>query len=259
MNSRADRLKKTIFLCVLTLGYGCIRAQLHLKDSVIQVHMITTSYALQIPGADMAARFGLGSTVEMQYLYKTRKNWILGFSVDYLFGSQVKQKGMLDSITTPDGFLIASNGKLVDHQFLEEGFTTFLKIGKIIPKWSPNRNSGFLAMLGVGFMEEHIRINLVDGNDQIAPQLNAEMRKGYDRLSNGIAFEQYLGYVYLSNNRYINFFGGIDITEGLTQDRRYDYDLNAYNKTLRYDILYGIRVGWILPIYKRAPKDFYTY
>jgi hypothetical protein len=259
MSVHKIKLIKLAVGCILVLGYGESRAQLHLKDSVIPIHMVATSYALEIPGADMASRFGSGNTIELQYLYKTKKNWIYGFSTDYLFGNRVKETDMLSNITTPDGFLIASNGKLVDHQFQEEGFTTFLKIGKLIPRWGPNPNSGIVAMAGLGFMEEHIRINLVDGNDQIAPQLDAQMRKGYDRLSNGIAFEQYIGYVFLSNKRYLNFYAGVDITEGLTKDRRYDYDLNAYNNALRYDILYGIRVGWILPIYKRAPKDFYTY
>ncbi len=252
-------MKKFSFVLLFCLCFGEFKAQFHIRDSVIPVSMITTSYALQIPGADMASSFGVGSTIELQYIYKSKKNWVFSVSADYLFGGKVKDTSILTSITTPDGFLIASNGKLVDHQMQEEGFTNFFKIGKVIPKWSPNPNSGILLNFGVGFMEEHIRITLVDGNDQIAPQLNAEMRKGYDRLANGIAFEQFLGYVFLSNNRFVNFFGGLDLTEGLTKDRRYDYDLNAYNNTQRYDILYGIRVGWILPIYKRAPKEYYTY
>jgi len=233
------------------------------KDSVIGAPLISPSFALQQPGGDLVNRFGMNGAVGLQLMYKTKHNWIIGVSGDYLFGNQVKETHMLDSIVTHDnsanGFLISNNGKLVDRFFSERGFSTFIKIGKLFPCFGPNENSGIMVLGGVGFLEHQIHIQLVDGTDQITPQLNAQMRLGYDRLSNGLAFNEAIGYLFLANNRIFNFYAVLDFTEGFTQDRRYDYDLNSQSNKVNKDVLYGFRFGWILPIYKRIAKEFYTY
>ncbi len=85
------------------------------------------------------------------------------------------------------------------------------------------------------------------------------MKKGYDRLSNGIGFTQSVGYLFLSNNRIANFFAGIEMNEAFTKNRRdFNYDQMKKDNQLRTDLLFGIRIGWILPLYKKAPKEFYT-
>ena len=233
------------------------------RDSIVRVPMISPVYTLQFPGGDMAKSFGINSAIGLQFMLKTKKNWIFGLSGEYLWGTQVRQSGIVDSITTHDaaagGFLIANNGKLVDYNLAERGFTTFFKIGKLVPFYGPNQNSGLIIMGGVGFLEHIIQIELVDGTDAITPQLNAQMREGYDRLTNGIAFNEYLGYLFLSNNRMVNFFAGFDFTQGLTKDRRYDYDLMRQDNSLHIDLLYGLRFGWILPLYQRQAREFYTF
>jgi len=252
------------FLSIVTtiLSLVCFKgfSQRHLVDSVISVPMIGTSYSFQIPGGNLANRFGVNSDLQFQFSYKTDRNWVWGISGDYLFGNHVKESGILDSISTSSGLLIASNGDLTDRSFSEEGFSVFAKLGKLIPKWGPNPNSGIMVTGGIGFLEHHIRIDQIDGTDQLVPQLNPQMRMGYDRLTNGIAFNEYFGYFFLGNRRIANFFAGIDITEGFTKDRRnFDYDLMKQDNTQRVDLLYGVRAGWILPLYKRLPKEYYTY
>jgi hypothetical protein len=41
--------------------------------------------------------------------------------------------------------------------------------------------------------------------------------------------------------------------------RDYDFDIMGYDDTKRKDFLGGIRVGWILPLYQKAPEKFYYY
>jgi len=246
----------TLFICTIS-GYF---AQVSVKDSCVFAPMVSASYAVQAPGADMAKRFGVNSAVGLHLFIKTKKNWLWGVTGDFMFGNQVRENHILDSITTSDGFFISNNGKLVDKQLSERGFTVFLKFGKVFSVLSPNPNSGIMAMAGVGFMEHHIRIDLVDGNSVIVPQMTDQLKKGYDRLSNGIAFTQFLGYLYLSNNRITNFFAGFELTEGITQNRRtIDYDQMKHDNSVQNDLLYSFRVGWILPLYKRLPKQFYEY
>lgn len=247
------------FLLVFILISLQYFAQINLKDSSVVAPMVCSSYSAQFPGADLAKRFGFNSSAGLQFLLKTKKNWIFGASGDFIFGNQVRENGILDSIKTSDGFLIASDGKLVDTHLSERGFSTFLKFGKLFPLWGPNNNSGIVAIGGIGFIEHHIRIELVDGSSKSTPQLNDEMKKGYDRLSNGLAFTQSVGYLFLSNNRITNFFAGIEINEAFTKNKRdFNYDLMKKDDQLRTDLLFGIRIGWILPLYKRGPKEFYT-
>ena len=39
----------------------------------------------------------------------------------------------------------------------------------------------------------------------------------------------------------------------------FNVDELVSNDQKRLDILYGARIAWILPLYKRAPQEFYTY
>ncbi|MCK6649378.1 MAG: hypothetical protein L6Q66_06965, partial [Bacteroidia bacterium] len=92
------------------------------------------------------------------------------------------------------------------------------------------------------------------------PQLDSDYKKGYDRLTNGFLLSQNLGYLYLSNNRIANFYIGFECMQGFTQNRRsYNFDQMKQDTEKRVDILYGGKVSWILPLYKKAPKEFYTY
>jgi hypothetical protein len=48
--------------------------------------------------------------------------------------------------------------------------------------------------------------------------------------------------------------------QGFTQNRRsYNFDEMKQDTEKRLDIFYGAKVSWILPLYKKAPKEFYTY
>jgi hypothetical protein len=94
----------------------------------------------------------------------------------------------------------------------------------------------------------------------MSPQLAGDLKKGYDRLTNGPSVSEYFGYTYLSNNRLLNFFVGLECSQAFTKDRRiWDYQMMKPDDSQRLDLLYGLRAGWILPLYKRVPKAYYYY
>jgi hypothetical protein len=233
------------------------KAQLGMRDSVIFVPLIQFSYAGQMPGGDLAKRFGYNSNLALNFSVKTRKNWIIGVDFAYIFGNQIKQS-MLDSITTKSEHMVIDiNGELADVRFYERGFSCSAWCGKLFSFLGPNPNSGLVVNLGLGFLEHHIKIEDI-GNR--SPQLAGDLKKGYDKLTNGLAVSEYVGYTYLSSSRFLNFSFGIEFMQAFTQDRRaWDYTLMKQDKTQRLDLLNGIRVGWILPLYKRMPKDRYYY
>jgi len=245
-----------IFIINYQLSVIHSSAQVNLKDTVVSVPVFCFSYAFQIPAGDMKSRFGVNSNVGGDFYVKDRHNWIYGADFHYIFGTDVKEDHILDGMKTEQGEIIGQDGEYADVAIFERGFTTCLKIGKIFPVGKPNKNSGITFTTGAGLMQHKIRIDVANNT---APQLTKETKKGYDRLSNGFMIEHFLGYKYLGNKRLMNFYGGFEITYAFTQNRRsYNWDTMQQDTKKRVDVLYGIRLGWMLPFYKRAGKTYYN-
>lgn len=231
-----------------------IEAQVSIKDSSIYTPMISASYGYYLPDGDMSDRFGNNSALQLNIDFKTRYNWILGVNGSYFFGKQIKES-LFDSIDTSTGSLISLEGELADVRLYERGFTVSGTIGRLISFKKPNPNSGIRIDLGFGFMQHKIRIETVGNN---VPQMSKQYKKGYDKLSNGFLLTESIGYQYLSNNRLLNFYIGLDCMQGFTQSRRsFDYNMMKQDTRKRLDVLYGARIAWILPLYKKAPAEFY--
>ena len=97
--------------------------------------------------------------------------------------------------------------------------------------------------------------------DNTAPQLLDDYKKGYDRLAGGLGISEFIGYTYLSNSKLINFYLGFEINQSWSKPKRdVNFDTGEPNPKLnRYDVLYGIKVGWIIPLFKRLPEKYYYY
>lgn len=248
--------KNFLFLSILFLFTFHLSAQVSIKDSSIYTPLICASYGYYFPAGDMVKRFGNNSALQINLDFKTKYNWLLGINSSYIFGNEIKES-LFENISTSKGEITTQEGKIADVRLYERGFTVSGTIGRLIAFKRPNPNSGIAVNIGFGFMQHKIRIETI-GND--VPQLSKEYKKGYDRLSNGFLLTESIGYMYLSNNRLANVYIGLDCMQGFTQNRRsYDYDLMKKDTHKRVDILFGARLAWILPLYKKAPQEFYTY
>lgn len=249
-------MKRT--LCIIFLLYligDHVQAQVSIKDSSVAVPIVAIGYGHYLPAADMQKRFGNNSSLFLNVDFKSKRNWIFGLNGDFLFGKKIKEH-LFDSISK-DNYIISNEGDFADVRLYERGFTVLGKIGRMFPVSKTRPNCGIVANLGIGFIQHKIRIEVIGNN---VPQLSNEYKKGYDRLSNGVLLNQNVGYLYLSNNRLVNLYFGLECMEGFTQSRRsFDYDRMQQDTQKRLDVLYGAKVAWILPLYKRAPKEFYTY
>ncbi len=233
-------------------------AQLFIKtDSATPGVIIQMSYAAQLPGGNLAQRFGFNSNIGLSAYYKFKNNWLIGASGGFIFGNNIKELGLFDSIATPDGNLIANDGNYAQVKYFERGWDAQVSVGKIFPFSKKNLNSGFIATFSAGYLRHHINIQTPQ---DWTPQASGDYLQGYDRLTAGPCITEFLGYIYLSKKMTINFFAGLEFTQAFTKSLRFDYDLMSQNNNLRYDLLNGIRVGWILPIMKRsAAGQFYYY
>lgn len=246
-------MKKLYLITFLIVTSTCLFSQ-NLRDTIINIPFINLSYSPQVPGGDFGKRFGLTNNIGLNFGIKTAKNWQFELEGNFLFGNNVKEDSLLDFLLTDEGYIIDKYGDAVNVLIYQRGFTESIMVGKLFPFGDVNLNTGIIAKLGVGFMHHKIRIENQD--DKVAALTPANLVY-VDRLTMGVALKQYLGYQYFSNRKLINFNIGLEFTEGFTQGMRdYQFGYGEYREN-RKEFLVGIRAGWIFPIYRKTPEEFY--
>lgn len=218
--------------------------------------LVPLSYAYQLPGADLSDRFGGNFSLGGGLEYLTAKqHWFFGLQGQFLFGSTVKPD-VLAELRTPEGYIYGNNKSVADIQLRERGFYAGAHIGKLVPLSAANPRSALRLSFGAGLLQHKIRIQ----DDPVAsvPQLEGEYKSGYDRLSNGLSLKQFIGYQLLGEEGRINFYAGLEFIQGFTRSRRdFQFDLRSAPEEERFDLLFGLRVGWILPFYLRKAEEVY--
>jgi hypothetical protein len=230
-----------------------------ISDTTLSIPMFYASYAYQIPGGDLSDRFGNNSAIGGGFLWKTSKNWLWGAEYLYLFGKDIKiDDQIMGNIKTADGNIISMAGNFASYSIYERGYYISGRIGKVIPVLGPNPNSGFVVTGSPGYFEHKIRIEVNQNN---APQLDGDYKKGYDRLTGGFCISEFLGYLYLSKSKLLNFYAGIEFNQAWTKPLRdVNFDTGEPDPVQkRFDSLTGIRVAWIIPLFRRLPEKYYYY
>ncbi|MCB0764432.1 MAG: hypothetical protein R2815_07225 [Flavobacteriales bacterium] len=232
-------------------------AQGDIRDTSIAMVAVTASYAYQIPGGDMAIRFGNNSNVGLNVVRKNDRNYLFGLEGSFLFGDQVVEPGILRNVINSAGQVVDKDGVMADVFLYERGWTLMGVVGKIIPVAGPNPNSGMLLKLGAGYMRHKVRIQTQQNE---VPQLEGDYLEGYDRLCAGPMLSLLVGYQHFGNNRFVNFMAGFELLTAFTEPlRAYNFDAQRAETGTRFDGLTGIRVGWSLPIYKRSDDRYHYY
>ena len=227
----------------------------NVKDSSLFIPMVKLSYGAQAPGGDLADRFGWSSAIGLNFSIKTKLNFFFGVDGGFIFGKDIKEDGILDSIKTSQDFVINQNGNPSDIRLYERGFTLSVHVGMLFNVWAKNKNSGILVYVGPSYFQHKIKI---DDLGHQSPQLVKGYIEGYDRLTAGFGLHEFIGYAYLGSNRLLNFFAGFDLTQAFTKSQRsFNFDTRTSDTRSRFDMLSGLRVGWILPLYSRTPQQFY--
>ncbi len=241
---------KLTFFIILIAFYA--HAQM---DSARALPLVGVSFGGQLPGGDLEQRFGPNLSAGGAFMYKTKKNWLLGVDANYMFGRNVKED-VLVNLKTVTGSVIDNDGFPADLRITERGIGVHVIGGKVFKFFSRNPNSGLMVTVGAGYLQH--KINLYDAQQRIAA-IKGELRYGYDRLTLGFSTSQFVGYLYLSENRLLNFYFGVETVQAFSKSlRKLNYDTGLTDTKQRLDLLYGLKFGWILPLYKKRPKEFYT-
>jgi hypothetical protein len=207
----------------------------------------------QFPLADMADRFGFNNTIGSQMeIMHTRNTWVAGLKGYYLFGNTVNED-VLTILRTPEGTIIGNDGAPAVVALRQRGLFIGPYLGKVFPVSEKRPHAGIKIQVGAGLLQHHVRIQ---DDTRSVVQLTGDYRKGYDKLSNGLAGYLFAGYQQLDPNKRVNFLAGIDLTYAGTESRRdYDFNLMRRDEMQRTDVLIGLRVGWILPITSGIPPE----
>jgi len=232
-------------------------AQGDIRDTTIALTAVTASYAYQLPGGDMALRFGPNSNIGINAFRKSKRNYLFGAEGSFLFGSEIRESGLLRNVVNSQGQIVDNSGIMADVLLYQRGWTAMAIVGKIIPVAGPNPNSGILLKLGAGYMRHKVRIQTQ--KNEVAP-LEGDYLEGYDRLTAGPMGSLLIGYQHFGNRRLINFMAGFEVVMGFTQPlRAFNFDTQQAETGSRLDVLTGLRVGWSLPIYKRSDDRYHYY
>jgi len=218
---------------------------------------VGVQYGLNWTGGDLADRYGLTNALGSHAGYKTKGNWIYGVDGNFFFGNDVKIDGLLQNLRDANDHIMNTSGTPAIVLFFNRGFNVNLSVGKILPVFNPNPNSGLMIKVSAGYLWHKLRIETQE--DEV-PQLEGEYLKGYDRLTIGVNTSQFLGYNYMADRGILNFYAGVYFQQGFTRNQRelfWDHPNEKVDKDLRIEHLFGFRVGWLIPIYKRQPKEYY--
>lgn len=219
--------------------------------------LISPYYSALIPVGELSNRFGFSNNAGLNISVKVTKNWLIGVEGAYLFGSQVRENPLIPLSTQATGQIIGQDGSLNNIPIQLSGFEISLRVGKLIPISKKHPNTGIMISLAPGFMQHKILIN---ANSNNIPQLNSTYREGYDRLTNGPMVSGGLGYLYLEKKRFLSFYAGLDFAAGFTQERRnWNFDLMSADPHHRLDMLIGIRLAWVIPVFTNRDSEVYYY
>lgn len=256
-------LYSAIFSLVLILLSSQVKAQndMDTTTSLLKKGKADQAWNLDVlvgadkPGADMADRYGNSYKIGFGLKFKSTYNWIIGVKAEFIFGKKINEPNYLANVVTDQGAVISKGGDLMNVGIFERGYMLGAQVGKVFPVLQLNRNSGPVMIASVGFIQH--KIKLFD-RDESFPQLSGQYKKGYDRLTNGIYLEDFIGYQYFAKNKLINFYIGLNVVYGMTAGRRtYQFDLQQADTKARTDILTGLKFGWVLPIYKKITEEIY--
>ncbi|MDT8393773.1 MAG: hypothetical protein RQ761_08000 [Bacteroidales bacterium] len=235
-----------------------VEAQVNIRDSVIRTPLAYGTYGFHMLSGDIAKMYGPSSTVGGGLGYKMKNNIYFGLEYNYIFGGKVKNGDeILKHILTHDGQLIGQGGEYAIFQFMQRGHMIWAQLGKLIPAFGPNPNSGILIKVSAGYTQHRMDVSV---QDNTAPQVKDDYKYGYDRLTRGFGLNQFIGYQFLGDTRIWNFHAGLDFSQAWTRNvREMNFDTREKDNSQHLDLYFGFKIGWIIPFYKQASSDYYYY
>jgi len=263
-----------IAFCFNTFSQELYRRDNNYVDSATFMIWATPNFSVQFPFGKgyLASTFKFNYCVGLDLTFKTKTNWTFDVGFNYMFGSKLKispEEVLGEMVFYGEDDLLhkkpivyngaGNNGVVLAYEGRYWYFGASL--GKVIPfnRW---QNSGFWLKLGIGYFGH--KIHFTDPNSYF-PQIDKKYRLGYDQRSQGVALNQFFGYLFMQKRRVLSFYAGIELWEIFSKpDRGYIFTGKYAGPTkklnMKFSGLVGIKIGWVLPFYeKKRVTTFYYY
>lgn len=245
-------------LTCISFGLFCSTPALAQETSTGEsIPFLYATYAAQMPGGNWAKQFGFSNEIGGGLGIKTKNNWMFSGEGTYLFGNNIKENPLL-GITNSDGTITDIYGEEASIQLWQRGMQIKASFGKIVPVFNINANSGFYFKGSLGFLQHRTWIENRNNN---TPQVQGDYQQGYDRLSNGLSFSEFIGWQNWSETKGFNFLIGFEFTQALTQNRRtWDFPTNSQINNQDLDLIYALKLAWYIPFKrKQSATKYYFY
>ncbi|MFK8044388.1 MAG: hypothetical protein AB8B72_02755 [Crocinitomicaceae bacterium] len=229
--------------------------QRDLKSESIFTPIYGLTYKASLPGGDFADRWGFSNAIGAEINFKLKNNLTFGLESQFLFGNTFKEFEIFDNLLNEAGNITSMAGIQSEVLLLLRGGNFTGQLGYVFTNVGKGPNAGLWLNAGLGYQFHKIRIE--HSFDEI-PQFKDPYKKGYDKLSMGLVSKQFIGYLQQGSKQYFNFYAGFEFAQGFNRNvRTYNFDTEGPEPELRLDLFYGIKVGWMIPIYKRQVQEFY--
>ena len=203
-------------------------------------------------------RFGISA------IYKTKSNWIFGVEGSIFFGDDnlKNRKERLSSLYTESGTIIGTGGGDAGVEAFNRGLVGLLNVGKIFTVAKNNPNSGVILMFGAGIAQNQI---IFMPSLEEAPQISDSYAKLYDHQQRGPVISERIGFWYMNNKKtYLNINISFELTQMWLKSTR-DYVIDDYmgirgvDTKTRFSHIYGVKIGWMIPLEGKTTQDYYYY
>jgi hypothetical protein len=246
--------KHVLFVILLTTTHAFSQRK-SLRDSVVNTVLIGMHYKASLTAGDMADRWGFNNQIGLDLTNKYKNNMTVGLNAGFIFGNQLRQPEIFAGLLNEFGTITGTAGTPADILFLMRGVVGHVSAGYVWNRFGNNPNSGFWFSGGLGYMMHKIRIESLYDN---VPQLQGDYKKGYDKLTMGVSSRQFIGYLYQADARLVKFYAGLEFIQGVTQNvRTYNFDTGGREDELRFDVMYGLKFGLVMPISQRTRGEYY--
>lgn len=245
--------------CVLFSSFSTAQTTRDIAGESLRSSHISVVTGGFLPIADLNDRYGTFGTVGAGFGIKTEENRYLGFRLTYLTGAEAQEPDLLSNLLTESGEIVDNEGDVARITVTGRGAILGLQAGIIIPSAIPlkssNLNSGLFLRGGIGSIHHKIGFDFTENS---ITQLEDPYVSGYDRLTWGGYVSGFIGYWHMDTYRRFNAYGGIfGFTSRTMPLRTANFDTGIPDTEPRFDAGIGIELGWVLHIYKRAPKEYW--
>ena len=240
---------KNICIVVILLFFFNSNAQDNVQSA------FAFNYNYQSPIGRLANNFSNNSTIGTSYFFEISNNMIFGIEGNYMFGNDIKDSTIFDNISTSTGAIIGADGHYANIKLMQRGFDSYIFTGYAF-HFSERTLSGIYISQGIGYLQHQI---FIDTKNQNIPQLNENMKRGYDRFSNGVSAKLSVDYKYYHKTGRLQISSGINYTSAYTKNQRvYDFANNEYYSSKRTcDQLLGFKFEIIIPIQRKNEEEFH--